>query len=182
MSTITATIQSGSGEALRDRFEEVFRQHGAFVYRTAYSVTGNRQDAEDVVQTLFVKLLERDLPSALMRNPRAYLCRAAINLALNTLRARKRQRLTSGVELLEESAPAPDAWDSSEEIQRRLLEAMSRLKPKAVEILILRYEHNLSDAEIAQMLRKSRVAVAVALNRARARLKKLLDASSGEER
>jgi RNA polymerase sigma factor (sigma-70 family) len=50
-----------------------------------------------------------------------------------------------------------------------------------VEILVLRYEHNYSDAEIAGMLGKSRGTVAVTLNRARARLKKLLAASSGEK-
>jgi RNA polymerase sigma-70 factor, ECF subfamily len=178
MSTVTATIRSGSGEALEDRLEEIFREHAPFVYRTAYSVTGNRQDAEDVVQTLFLKLFQRDLPSALIRNPKAYVCRAAINLALNTIRARKRQRLTHNVDVLQS---APGSPDPAEEIQGRLLAAMSQLKPKSVEILILRYEHDLSDAEIAKLLRKSRVSVAVALNRARARLKQLLESSSGEK-
>src|SRR5262245_53193514 len=107
MSTVTARIQSGSGEVLEERFEEIFRQHGPFVYRTAYSITGNRQDAEDVAQTLFLKLLQRDLPSTLLRNPKAYLCRAAINLALNTVRSKKRQRIATGVDLLSAAAEAP---------------------------------------------------------------------------
>jgi DNA-directed RNA polymerase specialized sigma24 family protein len=43
----TATVPNVS-EALAQEFEEIFREHCQFVYRTAYSVTGNRPDAEDV--------------------------------------------------------------------------------------------------------------------------------------
>jgi RNA polymerase sigma-70 factor (ECF subfamily) len=180
MSTATATIPSAGGEALAQEFEEIFREHCQFIYRSAYSVTGNRQDAEDVLQNIFVKLIERDLPSALMRNPKAYLYRAAVNLALNTIRTRQRQRLTDGVELLE--APSREVEGEGDGVQRALMEAIAQLKPNLVEILILRYEHNYSDAEIAQMLGTSRGTVAVTLNRTRARLKKLMDASSGAKR
>jgi RNA polymerase sigma factor (sigma-70 family) len=58
---------------------------------------------------------------------------------------------------------------------------MAKLSPSAVEILILRYEHNFSDAQIAKMLGKSRGTVAVTLYRARARLKKLLRAAMGDK-
>jgi DNA-directed RNA polymerase specialized sigma24 family protein len=49
-------------------------------------------------------------------------------------------------------------------------------------MLILRYEHNYSDVEIGRLLGRSRGAVAVTLYRARARLKKLLRASSSGEK
>jgi RNA polymerase sigma-70 factor (ECF subfamily) len=139
-------------------------------------VTGNRQDAEDVVQTIFIKLLERGLPSALLGNPKPYLYRAAVNTSLNTLRARRRQN-----DLLD--TPVQEKDSSTDTLmQRRLVNAIARLKPRAVEILILHYEHGYSDAEIAQMLGKSRSAVAVTLTRSRQRLKKLLKAASGEQR
>jgi RNA polymerase sigma factor (sigma-70 family) len=51
---------------------------------------------------------------------------------------------------------------------------MSQLHPGAVEMLVLRYEHGYSDAEIAKLLGKSRGVVAVGLYRARAKLRKLL--------
>ena len=180
MSTVTATIPGAGGDALTREFEEVFREHCQFVYRSAYSVTGNRQDAEDVLQNIFLKLIERDLPSALIRNPKGYLYRAAVNLALNTVRTRKRQRLTDGVELLQVPAGESASEDGSD-IQRRLMDAIAQLKPSLVEILILRYEHNYSDVEIAPMLGTSRGTVAVTLNRTRARLKKLMEAA-GERR
>src|SRR5215471_1915130 len=158
MPTATATIRNAGGETLAQDFEEIFREHCQFVYRSAYSVTGNRQDAEDVVQNLFVKLLERSLPSALMRNPKAYLYRAAVNLALNTIRKRSRQRLTYDTDHLEAlvSDATAGASEADDAVRRRLTDAIAQLKPKAVEILILRYEHNYSDAEIANMLGKSR--------------------------
>jgi RNA polymerase sigma-70 factor (ECF subfamily) len=170
----TATIHSASGEALAQEFEEIFREHYQLVYRTAFSVTGSRQDAEDVLQTIFLRLLQREVPPDLRRSPKAYLYRAAVNLSLNAIRSRKRRSVTDDdVENLE--TPDREAGSSSDDdIQRSLLDAIARLKPRAVEILILRYEHNYSDAEIAKMLGKSRGTIAVTLYRARARLKKLL--------
>jgi RNA polymerase sigma-70 factor (ECF subfamily) len=180
MSIAAATVPNTASEPLAHEFEEVFREHSQFVYRSAYSVTGNRQDAEDVVQNIFVKLLERRLPSALINHPRGYLYRAAVNQALNTVRSRKRQRLDEDFEL--HDVPSRETQQGEDtQVRRLLLDAIAQLKPKAVEILILRYEHNCSDAEIAQMLGTSRGAVAVALNRTRARLKALMDAS-GDQR
>ena len=77
-----AAVPSAAGEALANDFEELFRAHYELVYRTAYSVTGNRPDAEDVLQTIFLRLLRR-LPPDFDRNPKGYLYRAAINLSLN---------------------------------------------------------------------------------------------------
>ena len=179
MSTVSLT--NFSGEALEREFEELFREYCQFVYHTAYSVTGNRQDAEDVLQSMFLKLLQREFPSALMKSPRAYLHRAAVNLALNTVRSRKHKIIVGDVELLE--APAPVGADgTSQDMRRNLLNAIARFRPRVVEVLVLRYEHNYSDAEIAKMLGKSRGTIAVTLNRARARLKKLLHAASEGER
>jgi RNA polymerase sigma-70 factor (ECF subfamily) len=162
------------GEALTQEFDEIFREHYHFVYRTAYAVTGSRQDAEDILQTIFLRLLRRPIPPNLRNNPKAYLYRAAINGSLSTVRTRKNQRLTDSPDDLETLvAPAIDS-SADDELRRLLLDAMTQLAPQAVEILILRYEHNHSDAEIAKMLGKSRGTIAVTLYRTRARLKKLL--------
>jgi RNA polymerase sigma-70 factor (ECF subfamily) len=164
---------------LAKEFEELFREHYRLVYRTAYSVTGSRQDAEDVLQTIFLRLLRRRPPD-LASNPKGYLYRAAINLSLNTVRARQRQNLTDGVERLLAPVSAPDADD---DLRRQLLAAIAQLRPRAVEILILRYAHDHSDAEIAKMLGTSRGVIAVTLFRARGRLRTLLSrAISGGRR
>jgi RNA polymerase sigma-70 factor (ECF subfamily) len=176
----TAMVSSVSGEFPVQEFEEIFREHYQLVYRTAYSVTGNRYDAEDVLQTVFLRLVQREASPDLGKSPKAYLYRAAVNQSLNTVRSRKRRNLVDDdVERLETPVLAADS-PADDGIQRQLMDAIAQLKPWAVEILILRYEHNYSDAEIAKMLGKSRGTIAVTLYRARARLKKLIRASSGE--
>jgi RNA polymerase sigma factor (sigma-70 family) len=169
MSTIA--VPRVSHETLTQDLEDIFREHSRLVYRTAYSITGSWQDAEDVLQTIFVRLLERERPVEFTRSPGAYLYRAAVNASLNIVQMRKRRNVTDDVELLKVAAPEPGMDD---EMRRALLEAIAQLNPRAVEILILHYEHNYSDAEIAKMLGKSRGTIAVTLYRTRARLKKLL--------
>jgi RNA polymerase sigma-70 factor (ECF subfamily) len=176
MPTAAATL---STPPVDETFERLFREHHAFVYRTAYSVTGTRQDAEDVVQTIFLRLLRRGLPADVRANPKGYLHRAAINVSLNIVRARKRQRTTTGIEGLRAIAPLADL-NLADEMREHLIKAMGSLRPRVVEMLVLRYEHDYSDADIARMLGTSRGVVAVTLYRARARLKKALRASAGE--
>src|SRR5438093_11819050 len=100
MSTISALAVANS--PLTQEFEQIFREHSQLVYRTAYGVTGNAQDAEDVLQTIFLRLLRRNLPPNLKANPKAYLYRAAVNLSLNTIRSRQHRTLTGD----------PDAFES----------------------------------------------------------------------
>jgi RNA polymerase sigma-70 factor (ECF subfamily) len=83
----TATLSGVISEPLPpEELDRIFREHYQLVYRTAYGVTGRAEDAEDVLQTLFLRLLRRGLPLDLMKNPKAYLYRAAVNLSLNTIR------------------------------------------------------------------------------------------------
>jgi RNA polymerase sigma factor (sigma-70 family) len=79
----------------------------------------------------------------------------------------------------------PDTRDEArgrEERHARLMAAVTTLKPRAVEILVLHYKHGYSDAQIAALLGTSRGVVAVTLYRIRARLKTLLrPAKAGSE-
>ena len=163
-------------EPLAEDLEDAFREHSRLVYRTAYSVTGSAQDAEDVVQTLFLQLLRRGLPPAFKENPTGYLYRAAVNLSLNAVKSRRRQSTAVDPEKLEVADSRPDECEAAakDALQARLVDAIATLNPRAVEMLILRYEHDTSEAEIGRLLGTSRAVVAVTLFRARARLKKLL--------
>jgi len=176
----TESIFNVSKEPLTQEFEEIFREHSVLVYRTAYSITGSPQDAEDVLQSVFLWLLRRGIPAGFNSNPKGYLYRATVNASLNIRKSRKR-------ELLNNSADRPGPYvvfgasSSTADMEDRLVDAISQLNPRAVEMLVLRYEHNYSDAEIGKMLGTSRGVVAVTLYRARARLEKLLRASSGDK-
>src|SRR4030095_5906696 len=94
-----------AGEPLPQELEELFLEHCQMVHRTAYAITGHRQDAEDVLQSIFVKLLQRGLTPEVRQHPARYLHRAAVNLSLNVLRTRKRRRLVHGIDTL--AIPAP---------------------------------------------------------------------------
>ena len=75
----------------QQKFEELFRKYRQLVYRAAYTVTGRRQDAEDALQTLFLRLLDQGFSLELIRNPEGYLYRTAVNEARQMFRARKRR-------------------------------------------------------------------------------------------
>ena len=157
-----------------EQVAQVFTDHAQFVFRTAYGVTGSHEDAEDVLQIVFLRLIRREQPPDFRLNPKAYLYRAAVNAALDALRSRRRRRVVAVDELLEIPGPAAEALD--DEHHRALYAAIAELKPESAQILILRYVHNMSDAEIARMLGVSRGTIALRLFRSRARLKKLLSA------
>jgi RNA polymerase sigma-70 factor (ECF subfamily) len=89
MSTIT--VQDRSETSSSPDCERIFREHGSLVYRTAYAVMGNREDADDILQTIFLRLLRRQFPPDLERNPKGYLYHATVNLSLDTLKIRRHQ-------------------------------------------------------------------------------------------
>ena len=170
-------------EALPEELEQLFQEHSRLVYRTAFVITGSRQDAEDVLQSLFVKLLQRGLPRDARPQPARYLHRAAVNLSLNVLRNRKRRRLVDDAELLEIPAAPGDENDvgRARDEHERLTKAMTRLTPRALEILLLYYKHGDSTAQIAERLGTSRSTIAVTLFRIRARLRGLLRPTAGRK-
>ncbi len=173
---LRATVQhiENAVPAAKD-LDELFKENYRAVYHAAYRVTRSEEDAEDILQVVFLKVLGHELPTEFHRNPKGYLCQIAVNESLNLLRWRKRQRLKDDVDVYGLEIPIPAGESSPEgDREQRLRKAMARLKPKAAEILKLHYEQGHSDAEIAKMLGQSRCSVAVTLNRARARLKELM--------
>src|SRR5262252_9693783 len=95
---MSAFVQLSKGRALPEDFERMFQEHHALVYRVAYRITGNSEDAEDVLQTLFLRLLRREVLPDMERNPKAYMHRAAINIALDIVKSRARNVSTSNIE------------------------------------------------------------------------------------
>jgi RNA polymerase sigma-70 factor, ECF subfamily len=153
--------------------EDIFREHYQFVYRTAYSIAANKEDAEDVVQSIFAGLVRRELPPDLIKSPKAYLYRAAFNLSLNAIRYRKRHPSSGDTDRVEAAALDPSSSEG-DELDKLLYAAIAELHPTAAQIVVLRYVHSQSLAEIAKLLGTTRSTVAVSLFRSRARLKKLI--------
>jgi len=165
---------------LPEEFDRIYREHAQFIYRTAFRITADRQDAEDVLQSLCVRMLRRELPTDFGKNPKAYLYRAAVNLSLNTVRSKRRSIPADPVIDVEDPASRSRSR-GEEEIFETLRRALTELPEKAAEILVLRYVHGYADSEIAKLLGTSRGTIAVSLFRTRARLRKSLRTSLGEK-
>src|SRR5581483_1647524 len=95
------------------RFEDLFQEHSGIVYRTACVITGCREDAEDVLQTIFLRLIRRAVPPSFNKNPKGYFYRCAINLSLNAIRSRRRHLPLTDLDVLESGRPAENG-DSNE--------------------------------------------------------------------
>lgn len=165
--------------------EAIFREHHGAVYRAAYRITGNAADAEDVLQTVFTRLLRREEQPDLSNSAGSYLHRAAVNAALDLMRRRKRARAVDiddvGEQIVDEDA-GPERRRGSREIARRVREALSSLSPRQAEIFSLRYLDGLGNLEIAKMLGSSQTSIAVILHRARHRLQKELAPLEGDSK
>jgi RNA polymerase sigma-70 factor (ECF subfamily) len=154
----------------RAQLAEVFQQHKDRVFRSAYRITGNSSDAEDVLQTVFLRLAGHE-KVADIRNLAAYLHRSAVNAALDILRRR-----TETTTIDAEPGPADlqlvQRADRDLELRDWLRQALGRLNPHWAEMFVLRFVEDYSNREIARMMGTSTAVVAVLLHRTRARLKK----------
>ncbi len=162
--------------------ERVFEAHHGRIYRAAYRITGNAGDAEDVLQTVFLRLLRQGWAAASVAHVEGYLQRAAINAALDVVRARR----TAASAPLEEAASAadsrlePDRCHDNSELAACLRRAIATLAPKPAEMFALRYFEGFDNQEIARMLGTSQSDVAVTLHRARVRLQEQIRSQLGE--
>src|SRR5262252_1551149 len=121
-----------NARSLAADFEQLFQEHHGLVYRAAYRITGNTQDAEDVLQTLFLRLLHRGRPLDVDANPKGYLHRAAVNIALDIVRARR--RVSSDGSVPETAVDPRTGW-----IQGIVAQALAELSPKLAEMFVLKH-------------------------------------------
>jgi RNA polymerase sigma factor (sigma-70 family) len=157
--------------------EEVFRAHQACVLKAAYRVTGSMADAEDVAQSVFLRLARGTVDPGRISNLQGYLHRSAVNAALDLIRSRgrgERVPVETADELQFNSSASPERAFSSSEIKKWLRRGLATLNPRAAEMFVLRYLEGLDNPEIAREMNTSQAVVAVTLHRARARLKKSL--------
>jgi RNA polymerase sigma-70 factor (ECF subfamily) len=145
------------------------------VFRVACRITGNASDAEDVLQTVFLRLVRREPNPDAADNLDSYLYRAAINASLDVLRSRKQRANVplDDISRTEErvSASLPDTG-ASVELQSWLRRALTKLSPRHAEMFALRYFEGYENREIAQILNTSAAVVAVTLHRTRTQLEK----------
>jgi len=164
--------------------EQIFREHHAGVLRAAYRITGNASDAEDVLQTVFMRLVRRTPDAPPMDNVGAYLHRSAVNAALDLVRDRRDSKhvaLDVQAPLLASQEAPADSRQQARELRDCIRRAIGRLAPRTAEIFALHYFEGHSNSQIAEMLDLSPGGVGVTLHRARTQLQGEISRFLGEK-
>lgn len=154
-------------------FDRFVVEHGDGLLRTAYLITMDRQEAEDLVQECLLYLSRRWGRVAGMEHPVAYARRVLINLALRGSPGRRRRQA-------ELEADLPDRGTDSVELELvvtrdELRDALRRLTPRQRAILVLRYFNDLPEGQVAEALGCAIGTVKSTASRSLAQLRELVD-------
>ena len=152
------------------------RDHSSLLYRVALSILRNPAEAEDVVQDVFVRVLERRNQLAEITDLRPWLVRIAWNLALDRRRRIRPEQMDEvfAAGLVSASLPADQALAEARRM-RQVLAAIERLPAKERQALLLSTLDELSTAEVAAILGRSESSVRSLLFRARTHLRERLN-------
>lgn len=142
--------------------ENPFRRYRDDVYRLALSYTKSIQEAEDVCQTVFLKLLQQERVAP--GKEKAWLMQVTANQCRNLLRS----------SWWRNTAPLEEAPDSVQPKNLEVYQSMMALPPKYRVVIYLRYYEELTTAEMGKLLHISQTAVTTRLSRAREMLKQQL--------
>ena len=129
-----------------------------------------------MLQTVFMRLVRRPNFADTVEKQESYLRRAAINAALDVVRARQPDRTLELVDI-----PGRPAEAEGTELRGALARALSKLPPRSAEAFTLRFLEGFANPEIARMLGISQVLVAVIIHRTRRQLRKELATYSGDK-
>ena len=156
--------------------ETLFQEHHKHLFRAAHRITGSAADAEDVLQTVFLRLVRSHENYDLAENPQAYLSRAAVNASLDLIRSRNRAKSIgldeAPAELVAIKSANPETQHADRELQILIRQAVGRLGATAAEMFVLRYYEGYDNREIARLMGTSQMVVGVVLHRARTKLRK----------
>jgi RNA polymerase sigma-70 factor (ECF subfamily) len=162
-----------------EEIERIFIAHHERVFRAAYRVTGNATDAEDVLQSVFLRLLRHEHDFRGVEDAGNYLYRAGVNAALDLVRSR-RPAVPIEEAKVDDASWAPDRQHDPSQLRDWLRRAVAQLHPTAAEMFALRYFEGYENAEVAKLMNTSEGTVAVTLHRTRARLQREIRSYVGE--
>ena len=152
-------------EAPPEGFAELYERHHEAVFRAALRITGNPADAEDILQTVFVRVLAQGRDVEGLALPGAYFRRAAVNAALDVLRRRE----FHAESIYDEATPHATVQHPSL-LKERLRRAIAALDGDDASLFLLRHVEGLSIEELATMFQIGRNHVSVRLHRIRLKL------------
>ncbi|MGH9144608.1 MAG: RNA polymerase sigma factor [Vicinamibacterales bacterium] len=153
---VLARARQGDSEAFRALVE----QHGRSVFRLAFRMTGNEQDAEDVVQESFLRAYRQLGRFESRANFGTWLYRIVSNCSVDLMRAKQARHDqvrgdsldAGGVELPAANVPGPERMAQSAEIDRRVQDALQELSPLERAAFTLRHYEGRTIDEISATL------------------------------
>jgi RNA polymerase sigma-70 factor (ECF subfamily) len=166
---------SAEGVDAKPDLAALVRDYSGLLYRVALSVLRNSAEAEDVVQDVFVRVLQRTGALNGIVEVRPWLVRIAWNLALDRRRKIRPEQMDEifAAGLVSSELPADEALAEAGRF-RQVLSAMERLPKKEREALLLSAMDELTTAEMGAILGRSESSVRSLLFRARAHLRERL--------
>ncbi|HSW40608.1 MAG TPA: sigma-70 family RNA polymerase sigma factor [Acidobacteriota bacterium] len=163
METVDATFtMKAPAMASSQDIIELYERYYTVVYHAALRVTGNAADAEDALQTVYLRFLKQEDRPRLEPSPEAYFRRAATNAAIDILR----RKAGHGEMLLDEKDPL-NAKESAPLLKLQLRRAIARLPHDDAALFLLRYVEGLSNGELAEMFAQEKNNITVRLHRIR---------------
>ncbi len=164
--------------------KSLYDRHSRMILQTAWRITGHREDAEDVLQQVFLRLLGTHSPDTIPTIRGGYLRRAAVNASLDIIRSRKARPDQVSSEgnpgyQVPSSAENPEETLRTRDLAEALLQAVLQLNSRAAEAFILRDIEGLSSEKIAEILGTTPNTVSVTCHRARTRLMEILSSWVG---
>ena len=154
--------------------------YSSLLFRVAHSVLRSRAEAEDVVQDVFVRVLEHRRSLIAVRDMRVWLVRVAWNLAIDRRRRIRPEQFDEGFAdgLVAKNLPADEALTEAQRL-RAVVRELERLPKSERDVLLLSVVEELGTAEMAEVLGRSESAVRALLFRARTRLRERLEEGEG---
>ena len=154
--------------------ETVVRTHARLVFRVAYSVLRNREDAEDAAQETYVRLMRQDLRK--IDDPRLWLARVAWRVAIDRVRKHPVQSLDADDRYQEIADRSPTAERTLLEAElQSQLEKMIDALPRALrEVVRLSTVQEMNSGDVAEVLGIPEGTVRTRMSRARQMLREKL--------
>jgi RNA polymerase sigma-70 factor (ECF subfamily) len=169
----------------RDAFERLVRLTYTDVYTLAYRLTGDQEDARDVVQEAYLRAFRGIRRFRGEAQFSTWMYRITANCAATHLgkRSRSRHEELSDDTVLADDRPQsdPHAMAEGQLLRERMNEALADLPPKLRAVVVLRDVYDLPHEAIARELGITEAAAKVRLHRARRRLRERLFPMPGEE-
>jgi RNA polymerase sigma factor (sigma-70 family) len=150
-------------------FQDLYQRYSESVYRTALRVTGNPADAEDVLQSVFLRMMRGGVAPDPKGSPEQYLRRAATNASIDLIR-----RKNWLAEISIDEAREHGTRESTALLRERLRRALAKLPAEDAELFVLCYLEGYSYDELAAQFQLERGTVASRLSRIRAVLRQSL--------